>query len=120
MSHTNNHDFFKKMGQLFEGKESADDKLPDPPKEINLTPAQMGEKKTGSKKPVNVKETASEFFRKYSDLITEAESAADREDDDDDTNADEEDDDLETKGEGDTKKNLPPWLNNKKSEAKKK
>jgi len=115
-------DFFKKLQPLFEDKaepakmskkaRAADTEQSD--KEYIAKKKQReADKKEAAKKPANVKETATDFFRKYSTIVTEAESAADREDDDDDTNSDEEDDGLETKKDA-KKKNLPPWLKDKK------
>ena len=65
-------DFFRKFQPLFEAKEDnkKDDKI-----EVK--------KPDEEKKPTNVKETAAEFFRKYSDMVTEAESCTEDEDDED-------------------------------------
>jgi hypothetical protein len=114
------YDQFTGKQQLSESKDndySGSDKTT---KELKKNPGSDIHKPTKKelekdKKASNVKENAADFFRKYSDMIAEAETAADREDDEDDTNADEEDDGLETQDEGKTKsKNLPPWLKDKK------
>lgn len=66
--------------------------------------------KANAKKPANVKETAGEFFRRYADIITEAE-----EDDDEDPDVAAAD---KVKGkdgatQSDAEKKLPPWLQKK-------
>lgn len=90
-------DFFRNFQPLFESKDvdmeekvtKAEDKRK-ADKEDAAVKALDKDKKAN-----NVKETAGAFFRKYADIIAEAEEplrSADREDDDDDTNSDEEDD----------------------------
>jgi hypothetical protein len=100
----NSHDFFKKFNTLFEGKECSEEK------EVKKEEEKKDEKK---KQPANVKENAADFFRKYSDIIKEAEETVTESDDED------EDPDVakadkvkgkDGKTQADSEKNLPPWL----------
>ena len=82
---SNSHDFFKKYQALFEGKECSEDKEADDKKEKadkdadnykkGNVRANWGDKAEGGpgSKPKNTKESAGEFFRRYADIITEAE-----------------------------------------------
>jgi hypothetical protein len=70
------------------------------------------------KKPSNVKETASEFYRRYADIVNEAFGDDDDEEDPDVKAAD------KVKGkdgatQSDAEKKLPPWLQKKDAFAKK-
>jgi hypothetical protein len=68
-------DFFRKFQPLFEAADPKDDKkkLQDPPKEVKIDKdlTKKGYGKQG--KATNVKENSADFFRKYSDIIKEAE-----------------------------------------------
>lgn len=78
-------DFFRKLQPLFESTESKA-KYKNDAKDAFKKPVKLAKDKVPE---------GTEFFRKYSDMIAEAEEpqrSADREDDEDDTNADEEDD----------------------------
>jgi len=65
----NASDFFRQYQPLFEAKE--DGKKSKKPEWLTKVETDSEEKK--DKKPKNVEETAANFFRKYSDIIKEAE-----------------------------------------------
>jgi hypothetical protein len=111
----NSHDFFKKFNNLFEGKDPDDsyDEKRQEKVDADCAAEDAAKKKKEDKKPANVKENAADFFRKYSDIIKEAEETVTESDDED------EDPDVakadkvkgkDGKTQKDSEKNLPPWL----------
>lgn len=73
----NSSDFFRGLQPLFEAKE--DGKKGKKPEWLTKAEEKAEEKE--GKKPANVKETAADFFRKYSDIIAEAEDYDDEDPD---------------------------------------
>jgi len=77
-------------------------------------------KKALEKKATNVKENAADFFRKYSDMIAEAEEvkeSSDDEDEDPDVAIADKEKGKDKKTQKDADKNLPPWLKGKMDKA---
>ena len=118
---SNSHDFFKKYQALFEGKECSEDKEADDKKEKadkdadnykkGNVRANWGDKAEGGpgSKPKNTKESAGEFFRRYADIITEAEE----DDEDPDVAAADKVKGKDGATQSDSEKKLPPWLQKK-------
>lgn len=135
MAHNNPHDFFRKFTALFEGKE-ADDKKDDKKadkkdskseidesgpgayekskKELADIKKKQGERKKKDKENAKkdsdpkffVPESGADFFRKYSDMIAEAEEA-------DDEKKDAEKDEDESNDADDKEDKRPEWLKKK-------
>lgn len=63
------------------------------------------------KKPSNVKETASEFYRRYADIVNEA--FGDEDEEDPDVKIADKEKGKDGKTQKDADKNLPPWLKGK-------
>ena len=114
---SNSHDFFKKYQSLFEGKECSEEKADDKKEKADKNAdnykkgnvrANWGDKAEGGpgSKPKNTKESAGEFFRRYADIITEAEE----DDEDPDVAAADKVKGKDGKTQKDADKNLPPWL----------
>lgn len=121
-------DFFRKFQPLFEGKEVTENRWaannPDKDQDEEFEKAQCAadDKRKADKedaacdaadkkdkKPKNTKESAGEFFRRYADIITEAEE------DDEDPDVAKADNVKGKDGatQSDAEKKLPPWLQKK-------
>jgi len=73
-------DFFKKLQPLFEAKDSDLEKAVCKAEDKKKADKEDAAVKALDKKPANVKENAADFFRKYSNIVTEAEEACDGKD----------------------------------------
>ena len=98
---SNSSDFFKKFQPLFEAKDDDKNDKKDEKKK---------EKIKSDKKANNVKESATDFFRKYADIIVEAESD---DDEDPDVAIADKVKGKDKKNQKDADKDLPPWLKGK-------
>ena len=98
----NSSDFFRAYQPLFEEKE--DGKKGKKPEWLTKVEKDAEEKE--DKKPKNVEETSANFFRKYSDIIKEAEE----DDEDPDVAAADKVKGKDKQTQKDAEKKLPPWL----------
>lgn len=138
-------DFFRKFQPLFEAKEEAkddkkkgffqnknipkEDNLEDPPEEVKVEGKEKKVKESKAVNATNTRATGAEFFRKYSDIIKEAEEQEVKEGWDDGDYDDDEDPDVKKadavkgkdgKTQKDADKKKPAWLDKKLDKADKK